>query len=125
VSGRPIQDLGPPGPTGELVRLSLRIVLHLSDLGPLPSDGVARPGATQQGMARELCSTQSAVSKILARLTAAEVVRRERRHVRGENRRVLVYSLTVRGDLLANEIQAKLGIGPTVPSPAQHISSRR
>ena len=56
-------------------------------------------------MARGLSATQGAVSKVLRRLTAADVVRPQRRHVPGRSRRVKVYLLTFRGDELVREIQ--------------------
>jgi DNA-binding MarR family transcriptional regulator len=103
-------ELGPPGPAGDRVRLSLRIVIHLAQVGPLASDEVAKAGSAQAGIAESLATTQGAVSKILARLVAAGVIRRERRHVRGQSRRVRVYFLTQRGEALAAEIREKLGL---------------
>ncbi len=73
---------------------------------------MARPESTQQGIASALSVTQGAVSKILGPLVAAEVVRKERRHVRGQNRRVKTYFLTVRGDRLAEQIKARFGTSP-------------
>ncbi len=93
------------------IRLSLRIIAHLAQVGPPGSDDVARPESTQQGIARALSVTQGAVSKILVPLVAVEFVRRERRHVRGQSRRVNVYFLTVRGDSLAKEVLAKFDGG--------------
>jgi hypothetical protein len=109
--------LGPPGAAGDRVRLSLRIVDHLARVGPLAPDDVARPESAQAGIAESLAATQGAVSKILARLVAAGVVRRERRHVRGESRRVRIYFLTQRGEALAAEIDQKLGL----PNPSPGI----
>jgi DNA-binding MarR family transcriptional regulator len=85
------------------------LVVHLARVGQLASDDVARFESTQAGIAASLATTQGAVSKILARLRAAEVVRRERRHVRGQPRRMKVYFLTRRGEILAAEIREKLG----------------
>lgn len=104
-----LQDLGPIGPKGDRVRLSLRIVTHLSRAGVLPSDEIARYESTQEGIAQSLSVTQGAISKILGPLVAAEVVRGERRHVRGLDRRVKTYSLTLKGDTLAQEIHARFG----------------
>jgi DNA-binding PadR family transcriptional regulator len=92
------------------VRLSLRVVVHLHRAGPPGEDEVARLESTQQGLVRSLGVTQGAVSKILSRLVAAEVIRQERRHVRGLNRRVRAYFLTARGLALAREIEAALGL---------------
>ena len=101
----------------EDIRLSLRILAHLGQVGPLGSDDVARPEQTQQGIADALSVTQGAVSKVLGPLVAAEVIRKERRHVRGQDRQVRIYVLTVRGDLMAKEIRAKFGSIPTFPPP--------
>jgi DNA-binding MarR family transcriptional regulator len=87
-------------------RLAIRIVLHLTRFGLPREDGYGRPEATQDGIAREMSTTQGAVSKILVRLSAAEAVRSEHRHVIGFGRRVRVYSLTRRGELLAEELGA-------------------
>lgn len=100
----------------ERIRLSLRIMTHLAQVGPLGSDDVARPESTQQGIARALSVTQGAVSKIIGPLVAAEVVRKERLHVRGQNRRVKVYFLTVRGDRLAAQIRARFGTSSSFPT---------
>lgn len=88
----------------EQVRLSLRIVIHLFWFGPQRPDDIAQPGATQQGLADALGATQGAVSKVLRRLVAANVVRSDRRHVRGRDRRVRAYSLSPRGEALARQI---------------------
>jgi len=91
------------------VRLSIRVISFLARVGPLPSDDVARPESTQRGIARGLGTTIGAVSKVLSLLVEAQIVRRERRHVRGQVRRVRVYFLTVQGDRMAQEIVTKLG----------------
>jgi DNA-binding MarR family transcriptional regulator len=108
-------NLGVPVPSH--VRLSRRIVLHLYGMGRPGPDEVGLPGATQRGIGLALAAEQSAVSKVLQRLLAAEVVEVARRHVRGQDRRVNVYSLTRRGELLAHELQAR--------SPARPEASRR
>jgi len=120
-----LQDLGPRGPTGERVRLSLRIVTHLALAGISPSDGIARFESTQRGIAKALSITQGAVSKILRPLVAAEVIRAERRHVRGLDRRVKSYTLTARGDQLALGVRARLGAKESIEeySPGRPPSS--
>jgi Transcriptional regulator PadR-like family len=100
------------GPREGEIRLSLRIVVHLSGVRPVGDDGVGPLEATQEGMSVALAVTQGAVSKILRRLVAAEVVRPERRHDRGQNRRVKVYALTHRGESLAREIRQRFGLPP-------------
>ncbi|HTT73395.1 MAG TPA: hypothetical protein VMG99_04505 [Thermoplasmata archaeon] len=54
--------------------------------------------------------TQGAVSRVLARLVAVDIVCRERRRVRGVNRRVRAYFLTRQGDALAREIRDRFGL---------------
>jgi DNA-binding MarR family transcriptional regulator len=116
---------GPSGPNEDRVRLSLRILAHLARVGPLGSDEVASPESTQQGIARALSVTQGAVSKILGPLVAAEVIRRERRHVRGKDRRVKVYFLTVRGDELAKKVQEKFHFAPIWPARIPEASQAK
>jgi DNA-binding MarR family transcriptional regulator len=77
------------------IRLALRIVVHLAQLGPM--DYTARPEATQQGIASSLQVTQGAVSKVLRRLGAADVVQHERHHVWSRARRMQAYFLTPKG----------------------------
>ena len=108
---------GPPNSKDAAVRLSLRLVVQLSRWGPPADGGVARPESTQQGLAQDLSATQGAVSKVLARLVAAEMVRPERRHVRGVDRRVRAYYLTARGEALAREVRERFGLPPLVLFP--------
>jgi len=87
----------------EEVRLSLRIVVLLDQLGP-PRRGELGPSEnTQQGISSSLSVTQGAVSKVLSRLAAADIVRRDRLHVPGRLRRLRVYSLTQTGAILARD----------------------
>jgi DNA-binding transcriptional ArsR family regulator len=108
-------EAGLPGSNGEQVRLSLRLVVQLSWVGPPGEDGDARKESTQEGLSQALSVTQGAVSKVLRRLVAAEIVCRERRHVRGVDRRVRVYFLSRQGETLAREIRDRFGIPPRVP----------
>jgi len=105
------------------VRLSQRVVVHLFQLGRGDPDEVGHPGATQRGICEALDADQSAVSKALRRLTAAEVVVTERRHIRGGDRRVNVYRLTRRGELLAHEVLSRVrASAPPVPAVAPTAS---
>ncbi len=95
--------------------LTIRIVEHLARFGHPHEDGAGRPEATQKGMAQSLSTSQGAISWILIRLLAAQAVRSQLRHVPGVSRRVRVYALTRRGELLAQEIDSKTA---TEPPPA-------
>jgi len=92
------------------VRLSERIVLELARLGRMDPDAPARAERTQTGLVAALGTTQSAVSKVLRRLEAAEIVTSERRHVQGVGHRMKAYALTRRGELLAREIARRRGV---------------
>jgi DNA-binding PadR family transcriptional regulator len=104
---------GLPGSFEERVRLSIKVVVLLDHWGPPDNNGSARREMTQQGLAETLSVTQGAISKVLIRLAAADVVRTNRRHVAGLARRVRVYSLTRDGERLAREIRSQFGL----PSP--------
>jgi len=97
----------------ERVRLALRIVVHLDQLGPPGPDGTARPESTQEGVALALSVTQGAVSKVLRRLVVADAVGQERRHVPGRDRRVWAYHLLPRGQAIARQIEERFGVSPS------------
>ena len=86
------------------VQLSYRVVLHLARLPPVGFDDLPGVGRTQRGMVTELACAQSSLSEVLKRLVASGVVRQERQHVRGFDRRVLTYVLTQRGERLARDL---------------------
>ena len=123
--GRP-SDGPRPASASETITLSRRIVVHLFGLGRAGVDAPGRPEATQQGICAALSAEQSAVSKVLRRLVAAEVVEVARRHVRGRDRRVYVYALTRRGELLAHELRSRaLAPGGGLPDPLDPRSAAR
>jgi len=100
---------GPPVPaavsvSADQIRLSERVVIALAREGRLGDDASVRTVRTQAGLASALASNQSAVSKVLRRLVAAELLTEERRHVQGGRQRLKVYALTRRGELLAREM---------------------
>ncbi len=103
----PAEATVPPSapPTGPVLRLSQRIVVHLAGQGPLGAYDVAPPGRTQSGMATTLHVRQNALTNVLRRLVAAGVVEEDLRHVVGQPRRLKVYRLTPRGELLARELR--------------------
>lgn len=117
----PTIESGPPGSKEEQVRLSLRIVVLLSQIGPPGADGVAKSESTQRGMAQVLSVTQGAVSKVVNRLVIAGVILRERHHVRGQGRRVRIYFLTSRGEGLAREIRERFGLPSELRPSGQHL----
>jgi DNA-binding MarR family transcriptional regulator len=92
----------PPRP--EAVRTSYRLLAHLLRQPRLVPGQVVPSGRTQADLVDELDASQSTISELLARLTAAEVVYSELRHVADRSRRVRVYGLTPRGERLAREL---------------------
>jgi DNA-binding MarR family transcriptional regulator len=100
--------------------LSERVVIQLARLGRLDPEAPAQRERTQQGLAEATSSNQSAVSKVLRRLVAADVVSEERRHIVGSGQRMKAYSLTRRGELVAREVARRshvdlLPVRPQVP----------
>ncbi len=105
----PDEMRGLPEPDSKEQRtiLTIRIIEHLARFGNPREDGAGRPEATQKGIAQSLSTSQGAVSWILIRLLAAEAIRSQLSHVPGVGRRVRVYALTRRGELLSQEIETK------------------
>jgi PKD repeat protein len=103
---------GPPVAAAPVVRLSHRIVVHLAGQGTLGPSDVAPLGMTQAGMSAALGVRQNGLTNVLRRLVAAGVVTEELRHVSGQPRRLKVYRLTPRGELLARELRHR-------PAPAK------
>lgn len=112
--------------SSEQVHLSERILVLLAREGRLTEESPARPIRTQGGLVVALGSNQSAVSKILRRLVAAELLTEERRHVRGRDRRLKVYALTRRGELLAREVARRRNwsLLPDFPGPRNEVGIR-
>jgi PKD repeat protein/DNA-binding MarR family transcriptional regulator len=105
-------------PTTEALRISQRIVLHLAAQGALGPDEVASPGFTQAGISRALGVRQNALTNVLRRLVAAEVVVEDVRHVRGQPRRLKVYRLTSRGQALARDLRTRRARARSEPASA-------
>ncbi len=103
---------GPSAAKAEQIRLALRVVLHLSHIGRPSPDDIARPESTQLGIVAALQTSQGAVSKVLRRLAAADVVGHSRQHVRGQDRRVQAYFVTAKGEELARRYREKHGYQP-------------
>lgn len=106
------------------VRLSLRLLVLIDGVGPVGEDGVARRESSQQGMAEVLSATQGAVSKVVRRLVASGVIRQERRHVRGVNRRLRVYFLTPLGASVVREYFVRIGVPKPALSKPEAVSGR-
>ena len=112
--GPPPPEAAPAGPpkmhvAPEALRVSQRIVLHLASLGTLGHDEVAPVGFTQVGMSEVLRVRQNALTNVLRRLVAADVITEDTRHVRGQPRRLKVYRLTSRGEALARDLRRAHG----------------
>ncbi len=103
----------------EALRVSQRIVLHLASLGTLGHDEIAPVGFTQIGMSEVLGVRQNALTNVLRRLVAANVVAEDVRHVRGQPRRLKVYRLTSRGELLARDLRHTHGRPRAPPTPSR------
>lgn len=94
-----------PVPSDETLRISQRIVVHLSQQGRLGPDEVATVGFTQGGISRALGVPQTSLTNVLRRLEAGGLVTVDTRHVRGQPRRLKIYRLTARGEELARELR--------------------
>lgn len=91
----------------ERLKLSQRIVVHLSVQGRLYDDEIATPAFTQAGMAEALGVGQSPLSNTLRRLVLGGVLFQDVRHVRGRPKRLKVYRLTSMGEALAAELRRR------------------
>jgi DNA-binding MarR family transcriptional regulator len=87
------------------IGLAARVILHLSRLGRLGPDDLAKVGSTQQGIALALGVSQGSLVRVLQRLVAGEMLTVERRHVANVNRRLKVYCLTGRGESAARDLR--------------------
>ncbi|HEV2429768.1 MAG TPA: hypothetical protein VGV64_08020, partial [Thermoplasmata archaeon] len=75
---------------------------------------------SQAGMVEALGVTQGALTGCLSRLVAAGILRVQRSHVRGHDRRVKVYELTSKGEELVRELRRR-----TPPRPSNPIDPSR
>ena len=98
-------DRGLPSPPVETLRISQRLVLHIYRQGALGPHEVAPLELCQLGMTQTLGVRQTALTKVLTRLVAAGVLDEERRHVRGQPRRLKTYQLTPLGESLARDLR--------------------
>ncbi|MCI4365863.1 MAG: PadR family transcriptional regulator [Thermoplasmata archaeon] len=111
----------PPIPSGstatEGLGLARRVILHLSLLGRLGHDDVARIGFTQEGMSAALVVRQGSLVRVLQRLEAAGVLVVDRRHVSGVDRRRKVYRLTALGESVARDLRHPVPASSRPPEP--------
>jgi DNA-binding MarR family transcriptional regulator len=85
--------------------VSDRLIVRLARLGALGRDDVPSLDRTQRGLASSLGVGQNSVSKVLARLVAADVVSVHTRHVQGQPKRMKTYELTVRGEQVGRALR--------------------
>jgi DNA-binding PadR family transcriptional regulator len=108
----------PSAPSPATLKLSQRIVLHIYAQGRATSEYVAPAALSQAGMGAALGEPQNHLAKALARLVAGGVLAVHRRHVSGNPRRLLVYTLTPLGEALARDLRRTVDPGPVVAPPA-------
>ncbi len=105
-------------------KLSQRVLLHLHGLPRLGPDDIPTEEYTQSGMVRALDVSQSPLSNVLRRLTYSGLIRAEVDHVQGGARRLNVYRLTSKGELLAEKIGRQLAAaeaaGPADPGEPEN-----
>ena len=95
-------------PSREELRISARILLHLSRQPRFDPREAHPPTVTQEGIAKALGATQPAVSNALRRLVDGGAVRVERSHVLRKLARLKVYQLTPHGESLARQIRQSM-----------------
>jgi DNA-binding transcriptional ArsR family regulator len=96
-----------PGPPGEALRTSQRLLVHLATQGTLGPYDVAPAGMTQAGIGTAIGVRQNALTNVLRRLADAGLIEADVRHVQGQPRRLKVYRLTPRGQILARELRQR------------------
>jgi hypothetical protein len=110
------EELRTPAPAREelpKVPLSQRIMLYLLAQPQLGPDDIAPPAFTQAGMTEALLVQQGPLSNVLRRLTYSGILKCELGHVQGSPRRLNIYRLTPKGELLAVRLRdSQQGIQP-------------
>jgi DNA-binding MarR family transcriptional regulator len=128
--------MGRPGavasdPSDEELRVSARVIVHLSRQPRLGGSDHGIESLTQEGMAGALGTTPASVSHAVGRLQSGGLLVARRAHVPGRSRRVRVYELTPEGEEIARRIVERMarhasptdglgtvsGIGPRPPGP--------
>jgi DNA-binding MarR family transcriptional regulator len=87
-------------------------VVHLGTQGTIGPYDTAPASVTQAGIASELGIRQSNVANALGRLIDSGLVEEDLRHVQGQPRRLKVYQLTPKGQLLSRELRGLPPRGP-------------
>ncbi len=97
-----------PGPrANDPLGLAYRILLHIARQGRYGPDEVPPRALSQAGIVEALGVTQGAIVGALQEFVAAEILSVERDHVRGTDRRVKVYRLTLEGERLVHELRRR------------------
>jgi DNA-binding MarR family transcriptional regulator len=94
-------------PTKELLRTSIRLLLHIARQGRFGPGETPPESLTRAGMAAALGTSQGAVSNSLGRLVDGGVLAVETDHVRHRLMRVKVYRLTPRGEELVRRLRMR------------------
>jgi hypothetical protein len=103
----------PAQPDLPRIPLSQRIILHLLGQPQLGPDDIATGAYTQAGMVDALGVQQGPLSNVLRRLTYSGILRAELGHVQGSPRRLNVYRLTPKGEIVAVRLRdSQVGIQP-------------
>ncbi len=111
----PIVSSGIAPKVSEGADLAGKVIAHLATLGRLGNDEVGRLGFTQAGMSAALDIRQGTLTKVLSRLEGAQVLEVDRRHVRGQSRRLNVYRLTALGESVAKDIRHRSPAATGIP----------
>ncbi|MHB8352545.1 MAG: PKD domain-containing protein [Thermoplasmata archaeon] len=90
-----------PAPLPTPRQRTREVLVRLYRLGRVGRDEVPGSEWTQSGLSQALEIPQNALSNILRRLVAADILVEELSHVRGRPRRVKIYRLTREGETLA------------------------
>jgi DNA-binding MarR family transcriptional regulator len=95
-------------PTDQELKISARLLLHLSSQPRFAPDETAPETLTQAGMASALGTTQAAVSNALKRLVDGGGLQVQRSRVQGRSQRVKVYQLTPAGEAVVRHIRERM-----------------
>lgn len=107
------------GPLPGAQQLTLRLLQRLATLPRVAPGEIPTRECTQAGLADYLGAGQSAVSKILRRLSASGIVESATGHVTGNTRRVRIYRLTARGERLGRSLP-----DPSAPAGSEEKGTR-